>query len=214
LAPNCLDGRWAKYEKCADEPFDPPCGTGPCNEGIVEWLEPASGTIVDARQPFKPDSPSVPQGVTPLIARAPLNADDANCWTLCDTLGNPLDNEVLLVEDNGDGTQTIHLEQPITPGAATIVSYANNSGCALTAGRFEFLPGDVNANGLVLVSEDVGHFATWCLSGQPGVLMERCDIDRSGVISTDDLIRLIDLMNGAGPFDPWLGRTVSTAPCE
>lgn len=187
---------------------------GPCHEGIVQWLAPTSGQIVDARQPFDPSDPAVSQGVTTLTVRAPFNADDPACWTVCDTLGNPLDNEVLTVEDHGDGTQTLHLTWPLTPGATTTVAYVNNSGCTSTSGRFKFLPGDGGSPDNAVATDDASNFGFNCLSGQPGTNMERCDIDRSGDLSSDDLIRLIDLMNGAGPFDPWLGRTVSTAPCE
>ncbi len=109
---------------------------------------------------------------------------------------------------------TLDLQFPLTPGAETVISYTNSGGCAESAGRFQFLPGDVNGHNGVSASEDAGNFANWCLSGQPGIVMERCDMDRSGVLSSSDLIRLIDLMNGAGPFDPWLGRTVSSRLCE
>lgn len=186
---------------------------GPCNEGIIRWLAPVSNTVVDARQPFDPDDPNVPQGISSLIVAAPLHADDPACWTLCDTLGNPFDNEVLAIDDNGDGSLTLHLQSPITPGAATSISYVNSSGCTHTAGRFSNLPGDIGGQSGVHASDGT-NFAFWCLSSAPDTIMDRCDIDRSGELTAADLIRLLDLMNGAGPFDPWLGRKVSTAPCE
>ncbi len=213
LAADCVEGRWAKYEKCVDDPFDPPCAASACPGGIVEWLLPESATVVDARQPVDPGDPSVPQGVTSLAVAAPLNAADPSCWSLCDTLGNLLGNKVNTVSEDDDGTLTLHLQFPITAGAETVIAYAGHGG-GLTGGAFSFLPGDIDGQNGVLASTDCANFADLCLSGLQGTVLERCDIDRSGVLSSSDLIRLIDLMNGAGPFDPWLGRTVSSGTCE
>jgi hypothetical protein len=32
------------------------------------------------------------------------------------------------------------------------------------------------------------------------------DIDRNGTTAPLDIIRHIDLLNGAGPYEPWIGR--------
>jgi hypothetical protein len=38
-----------------------------------------------------------------------------------------------------------------------------------------------------------------------------CDLDHSGTTTAQDLVRLIDLLNGAGEFTSWLDETVPGA---
>jgi len=186
---------------------------GPCTEGVPLWISPVSGTL-DARQPLDPLMPGQPLGIMAITVQAPLHGDDPACWTLCDTLGNPQANEVLAIESHDDETSTLHLAQPLTPGAQTIISYANQGGCSPAMGSFAYLPGDFTGFNGTIVNDDGYYFDYYCLDGGVPVITERCDLDRSGTISSEDYVRLIDLFNGAGPFDPWLGRTISTAPCE
>ena len=40
------------------------------------------------------------------------------------------------------------------------------------------------------------------------------DIDRSGVTTGSDILRLIDLLNGADAFDVWITREWPASPCE
>ena len=39
-----------------------------------------------------------------------------------------------------------------------------------------------------------------------------CDTDRSGICGPADILRVIDLLNGADVYDPWLGRTLPVCP--
>ena len=40
------------------------------------------------------------------------------------------------------------------------------------------------------------------------------DIDRSGVTTGSDILRLIDLLNGAGEFETWIARSLPSCPSE
>jgi hypothetical protein len=42
--------------------------------------------------------------------------------------------------------------------------------------------------------------------------MWQCDIDRSGQCAPPDILSLVDLLNGAGMYDVWLGRTLPPCP--
>ena len=39
-----------------------------------------------------------------------------------------------------------------------------------------------------------------------------CDLDRSGSCAPGDILRVIDLLNGADAYDPWLGQSVQECP--
>ncbi len=40
------------------------------------------------------------------------------------------------------------------------------------------------------------------------------DIDRSGETSGQDILRLIDLLNGASEFEVWITRSLPANPCN
>ena len=46
------------------------------------------------------------------------------------------------------------------------------------------------------------------LNGSVPLPLSSTDSDRSGVVQPQDLLRLIDLLNGAGAFEPWNGRSL------
>lgn len=198
-----------------------PCGSapdaGPCSPGTVQWVDPLNNSVVDGRQPFDLDAPEILQGPTSFTVLAPANMDEPACWKVCDTLGNPLQNEVIAVMDNGDGTQTLQLAYPMTYGASTRVTYADQATCPGTSGTFKFLPGDVDRSSYVSTFSDLYYFGSYCLDVEdtPDNLA-RCDINRSEVRTSEDLVRLIDLMNGAGAYFPMLNKslTASAPPCE
>ncbi|GAG16275.1 unnamed protein product, partial [marine sediment metagenome] len=125
-----------------------------CPQGPVEWLEPPDG-VVDARQPYPIDDPTDLQGIDTITVAAPEGAD-ASCWELCETNENPSlhppyppelqNNDILSAPDNGDGTYTIVLKRPITPGEVTTVTHTDDDAGA-TTGTFISHPANVNGDG-------------------------------------------------------------------
>lgn len=178
------------------------CGTPSCPPGTVEFIDPPAG-VIDARQPYPPLDPASPQGITALKVSGPSGVASASCWAVCESPGGGETNTVSGVTDNGDGTHTIHLARPISVGAATTLTYQADDG-SFTRGVFVFHPGDVNGDGVTDVAdvpkliERVGGIA----GAPPGVFAE--DIDHSGALNPGDVLRLIDLFNGAGDYDPWI----------
>lgn len=75
------------------------------------------------------------------------------------------------------------------------------------------LPGDVNGDGLVSTSD--GHALTAALTTLPGMPPSPlgADMDHSANVDASDLTRLLDILNGAGDFDPWLGQQSPPTPC-
>jgi hypothetical protein len=71
------------------------------------------------------------------------------------------------------------------------------------------LPGDVDQNRVVGLS-DMEQLLT-CMGDESACPATHCDIDRSGLCTGKDLLRLGDLMNGAGVYPAWLG--IRMPPC-
>lgn len=73
------------------------------------------------------------------------------------------------------------------------------------------LPGDSNANQVSDANDVNGIILS--LTTQQGLWpVWATDIDRSGVTDASDLIQSINVLNGAGAFDPWLGATLPGCP--
>jgi hypothetical protein len=176
---------------------------GGCSEGMITWNDPMDGTV-DARQPRKVDDGAFLQGIDTFNVTGPAGADDTGCWTLCETVVEGTANAIAGIVDNGGGMYTITLNRRITPGAVTTLTYTPDAGAAST-GTFTSLPADSNADGLSNTA-DILSLIDCCLNGvcTPAWGDYSCDIDQSLVVNSADILRLIDLLNGAGQFvQPW-----------
>lgn len=183
-----------------------PCLPGPdpspaCPCGSIRWLDPPDG-VVDARQPHPHDGASPRQGIDAMVAVAPHGADRHACWQLCETADTGAPNAIADIVDHGDGTMTLLLDRPITPGAVTTLTYTDDTGVA-TSGSFIAHPGNVNgdvrANAfdiLAIIDSLNGAYALpWVhYSG---------DVDHSGLTASADILRVIDLLAGADAFNTW-----------
>jgi len=74
------------------------------------------------------------------------------------------------------------------------------------------LPADSDGNGESLPA-DVLHLIS-CLGPGAACLQHQTDIDRSGLATPFDMLRIIDLLNGAEPFPSRLGATLPPSPCR
>lgn len=165
---------------------------------------PPDGAI-DARQPFKPDGTG-PGGWNSFeitfngdaCLMAPEDFDIAT-----ENRAEPM-TTLLEVEHFGLRSVRLVFDNIIETGAWTTVTHLE-SGEVLRVGS---LPGDVNNNGtadptdiLELIRSLKGQIET-PLSPWQG------DLDRSGQSTAADLLRLIDLLNGAGGYTTWNGASL------
>jgi hypothetical protein len=173
-----------------------------CPPGVVEWLDPPDG-VIDARQPHPIDVPMSLRGIDTIIVRAPGRADTA-CWTLCETDQNSSlhppyppeleHNYIVDVRSNGDGTYTLTLLRPITPGEVTTLTYTDDGG-GTTTGAFISHPANVNGDGFanpvdILAMIDILNGVAASPWG-----IHSSDIDHSGVAAPADILAVIDLLN-------------------
>ncbi|MFQ5591002.1 MAG: M4 family metallopeptidase [Phycisphaerae bacterium] len=183
------------------------CAT--CPEGEVLWYEPQGG-LIDARQPSALYD-GLPQGIDSLVAFGP-SAAQKGCWSLCETGTEGLGNSVASSTETAPGMYLIELERSITPGAVTTITYTSGTGVTAT-GTFTSLPADVDGSGLS-DSADITSLIDCCFDAACATppRMHSCDIDRSGAVTSEDLERLIDLLNGGGDLTKsWHLQSPSTA---
>ncbi|MCH8253105.1 MAG: hypothetical protein IID36_11695 [Planctomycetes bacterium] len=166
---------------------------------------PPNGAI-DAGVPF--DSAGVPVGAWDSIAitfdgdASALTADD---FAISVTLGTP--PSIVEVQHSG-ATVTLVLDSAIPAAAWTIFTHIESD----TFTALGFLPGDVNAD-CISTSNDI----LTLIDNFNGVIdplpIWSADVDRSGGVSASDVLRVIDLFNGAGEYDVWLGVVLCPEGC-
>lgn len=102
----------------------------------------------------------------------------------------------------------LDLNESIDAGAWTCLEYLPSA----TKSCVVFLPGDVNGDRTAApfdILALINH-----LNGvvSPPYPIWQSDLNRSGVMESSDILRLIDLLNGAEAFEAWNGVTLPAAP--
>ncbi|MGB2984599.1 MAG: hypothetical protein WBE26_01840 [Phycisphaerae bacterium] len=181
---------------------------------VPEWSFPMNCTI-DARQPHDPDG-SNPRGwfVIDLyywMVEPDLDRADFTVTQVGGQNPPPSVAAVLPIPSiTEDVIRRVVLSRYIEPGTWTTLTH-NESGYSVSVG---YLPGDVNGDGTA-GPEDILALIDRLNSGyHPHFLHWMCDADRSGMCAPADMLRVIDLFNGANAYDAWLGRTLPSCPSE
>lgn len=98
---------------------------------------------------------------------------------------------------------TVVFNSAIPLGAWTCVEALGSSTCVGA------LPGDVSGDGVANAGDVTA--MTACLSGGACDPWQ-CDVDGSGACTPADLLRAIDLLNGAGSYSTWMGTDIGACP--
>ena len=172
---------------------------------------PPSGAI-DARQPHALDDPLVRFGWTEIILTFECHIADPSPFDFVLSAsdsgrGAPEVENVVLLDGH---SVRLELSRPLDPGAWTVVTHEPTGERVC----FGYLPGDVSGDGLTAISDIAALIDS--INRVEGLSRPSyaADIDRSGVIGPQDVLRLIDLLNGAATLDPWITRTLGVSPCE
>ncbi len=165
---------------------------------------PADGSI-DGRQPSEPDG-SNPDGWTTFrlffLGGGGLVSTVAPTDLLVEENGSVASPGIqFLIPDDTTGTLTVVLDRPITPGTWTTITHVPSN----TSATFGFLPGDLTGDG-VSNEADVQHLVDTLATTSPPPA--DLDVDRSGTVGPQDILRLIDLLNGADAYPVWFGATL------
>jgi hypothetical protein len=118
--------------------------------------------------------------------------------------------EISQIAAGGNGITQLLLSDPLTPGSAATLSYADGLGVVSTSSYF-IHPGNVNADG-VADATDVLSLIGVLDDLQPAVWNSySTEIDRSGTLSPLDLWEEINVLLGAELPDAWLNSPAPTA---
>lgn len=111
------------------------------------------------------------------------------------------------VTDDGADTATLHLSGPISPGGWTC--FAHSAGGEVCLG---YLPGDVGGDGASTAADVLELLDDLNGVRLPPLEQWQCDADRSGICNPADVLGVIDLLNGAGPLEPWNNVFIPVCP--
>ncbi|MGB0715216.1 MAG: hypothetical protein ACPGXK_05020 [Phycisphaerae bacterium] len=156
---------------------------------------------IDARQNFDIVQPAVPQGWRFFNLEYACSVEGSQSQNFEITVQEGAPPFVLDVSGFGNEA-TVELLSPIPPGQWTCIRRSCTTGTACLGS----LPGDVNGD-RVADFEDVMTLRDH-LDGEITLGMHQVDINHSNEVGPEDLLRLIDLLNGGGAYEAWHGETL------
>ena len=113
------------------------------------------------------------------------------------------------MNDLGNGVYELTLARPITPGAATVITYLNDDSYVT------YIAHPANADGSTYANAADITFVVDCWRNPGSCTEYQADIDRSGQVTGNDVIVLVDLLNGMDQFDEWFFTLkADPGPCE
>jgi hypothetical protein len=126
---------------------------------------------------------------------------------------------VSTVTQMGDAHEyTIRLGGPIPPGGCTSLTFNNiNPAGQAPVLKYEFLPGDVNMSGASGDGVNTADLVALVHALQDGTAnlpgnLARYDINRNGAVNTEDLLRLVQILNGVCSTRAWNGAVLVPCP--
>jgi hypothetical protein len=184
----------------------PACGLA----NVIDTFPPPCA--IDARQHHPTDNVTPKFGWDQLVLSfdcdptvLSLTPDDFEVWTFPD---KPAPSIIGVDTDGEDHTVSFELDGPISPGCWTCVDHLA-SGARWCMG---YLPADTDRNRASAVP-DIDALIDCLGSAASSPCAEwRIDLNRSGVANAQDILRSIDLLNGASTLDAWLGQTLPECP--
>ncbi|MGB0715702.1 MAG: S8 family serine peptidase [Phycisphaerae bacterium] len=159
---------------------------------------------VDSRQPHTPANPSIRFGweLVEVALACDAGGSTADDFEVSSETAPQPTIEALTI----DGTViAITLEEAIAPGGWTCIENAVGSRACVG-----YLPGDVDGNRSVDGMDIAAMIAA--LNQSPSRVDEQVDMDRNAVQEPEDLLRLIDILNGGETLQAWMGRSIGSCP--
>ena len=134
----------------------------------------------------------------------------ADAFSISEVGGGPPLPVILAAVTVSESTVRLDLDRRIEPGAWTVITH-ESSGSKVCLG---FLPADASQN-LLSSTGDINALID-SINLVPGRILPdyATDINRSGVTNGQDILRLIDLLNGAGEFSVWITQRMPPSPCD
>lgn len=185
------------------------CGGTPCN--AITLSVPADCDI-ESRQPHDLKNASPAQGPTTMQLTlsgqgcTPNTLTAANFTVTVQPAGGPVPT---ISNVSGAGAvATLTFAAPIPTNKWTCVALAGVTPAQEVC--IGFLPADVNGS-RVSNTQDTDALRL-ALNGAPALPLAKTDMNRSGIMTAEDLIAHINLLNGGDTFVPWATQTIAV-PC-
>ncbi len=166
-----------------------------------------SGTGTPAEGPVQYNTVIVTFGATPSPAPTTGNISVVCTDAFPPTGGCPT---VTNVTGSGAGPYTLTLSGIIPTRECTTFTFAGTQTNEKL--QYQFLPGDVNLNGVTNTLDLQALVLGLNTGGTLAVNLARYDTDRSGVANTQNLNRVIQLLNGVNTTEAWNFKTVAACP--
>jgi len=178
-----------------------PCGAGCPAPGCMRGLQPGD-LAVDARAPSNLAGDHL-FGWNSLMVRFGGDASGVTAAQFATAVTGGVQPFVLTSVPTGADVQ-LQLTSRIPPGERTTVEHTPTDSSTCLA----FMPGDVNGNGSVNTVD--GFALRTMLNNVPATVPApyKVDLDHSGTPTAEDVIMWLNIVNGAGALDPWLGKTL------
>jgi len=162
------------------------------------------GGAVDARKPTDPDGTNAyGWQALDLTFTVYASLQTPADFTVSQDGGVGVAPPVTGVAATDDRHTTLTLDAIIGMRAWTTVQHVFSG----TQVRIGYLPADVNGNG-ISDGNDVTALATALSGGGPSRPIWSLDIDRSEAVTPADLLEVVDLLNGAGAYETFVGATL------
>lgn len=183
------------------------CSPDPCNPIQIVSANPPSKAI-DARRPHAVGSALPAEG----IIEIDITFDnDVTVLTVGDFAvtqsgGDNTPPSILSLTPQSAMVLRLTFSAPIDPLAWTVIQHVD-SGTQTCLG---YLPGDVSGNSLVETADVTALLADLALPALPAYAV---DTNRSGLANGEDIIELVNLLNGADAFGIAAGLSLPASPC-
>ncbi len=193
------------FWECVGGDCEPAC------HGPIVSSEPPSGAI-DAREPHSVSDANDVSGWSSLEVTMGGTVESCGVdeFSISEIGGGPPLPVIVAVVPVSEFSVRLDLDRSIEPGAWTVITH-KSSGSKVCLG---FLPADASQDRLSAASDINALINSIDLVAGFGLPDYATDINRSGITNGQDVLRLIDLLNGAGAFNVWIAQSLPANPCD
>ncbi len=203
IEPLTLEGLTINLGTCActtivsSQPAD--CSIDPKQPSEPDGSNPAGPTSIVVTMDCDTGAPPVLTCANFLVSQVPSGAPALSCQSVTPRFGGI--NEQILVNFN----------RRVTTQRWNCLEYQAGGKVQGQRVCFNHFPGDVNQSRAVEPILDVNRLLD-CLDGDFPCTLAECDVDRTGLCASKDLLRLGDLENGGENYPVYRGLTILECP--
>ena len=213
--PNCMVDVWAICEPPGGEFLGPGTSCAAPNVCLATGCEFAAADptfppncAIDARQPAEPNGDHLAGWDSMTINFASECTPGLDDLSILQTPEGPTPIVIVSVDQLDAYTMGVNFSRKISLQRWTCVIFAGQEFC------IGHLPGDANGDGTSGLGDVYEMLDNLNGRREPPMAMWQCDLDRSGFCKPADILRAVDLLNGASTYAPWNGEVIQVCPSQ